>query len=149
MKWHWGWLLVSLSIWQVTSTLLRHHKEFFVYLPFLLRDLRDDALSDGSSSFTNRKSQSFVHWDVSYEVTGGRDVFSRHGHWSSLWQGYRSCNVGSTEKELWLVVGLEGGVTTTCWWRGETVSWYQCNPSNRWLKMRLAMVYRLHTFILL
>src|SRR5574342_500630 len=83
----------------------------------LLDDLGDDARTNGTATFTNSETQTFLHRDRGDQRYLQRDVVAWHHHLDTFRQGNRAGHVGGTEVKLRTVAVEERGVTTTLFLR--------------------------------
>src|SRR3954464_8746720 len=80
---------------------------------FLLVDLCHDAGADGTTAFTDRETQAFVHGDREAQRDIDLHVVARHHHLDAFRQLDRTGHVRGTEVELRAIVAEERRVTAT------------------------------------
>src|SRR5690606_18801569 len=79
----------------------------------LIDDLGYNTCADGTTAFTDCKTQTFFHCDRVDQLNRDRHVVTWHNHFFVFRQFDRAGYVRRTEVELWTVVVEERGVTTT------------------------------------
>ena len=79
----------------------------------LVQNLSYLTCTYGTSAFTDRKTEAFLHSDGVEQLNLKGYVVARHYHFYSVWQVNVTGNVCGTEVELWAVTVEEWRVTAT------------------------------------
>ena len=80
---------------------------------YLFDNLSNNAGTNRTATFTNRKTQAFFHRNRVNQRDFHLHVVTRHYHLNTLWQLTRACHVSGAEVKLWTVAFEEWRVTTT------------------------------------